>query len=75
MNFSVHSRVKDLYENVETRAILEEYLPKLFRTPSFQMTLGMSFATLSQFPQWNLSPEQLETVNQKLQAVAVPKKK
>jgi len=69
MKFSVNSKVKDLYENPQTREILEKYFPKLTRTPSFQMTFGMSFRTLSHFAQWSLKEEQLAAADQELQEI------
>lgn len=69
MGFSVDSKVKEIYEDERARAVLEEFLPKLTRTPSFQMTYGMSFRTLSQFSQWKLTAEQLEAADQALRAI------
>ena len=69
MKFSVLSKVKDLYENEQARAVLEKYLTKLTRSPSFQMTMGMSFQTLCGFAQWNLSPEQLDAADQELREI------
>lgn len=69
MKFSVLSKVKDLYENDQARAVLEKYLPKLTRSPSFQMTFGMSFKTLCSFAQWNLPQEQLDAADQELRAI------
>lgn len=69
MKFSVLSKVKDLYENEQARVVLEKYLPKLTRSPSFQMTMGMSFQTLCGFAQWNLSPEQLDAADQELREI------
>ena len=56
MGFSVESRISEIYADAEARRVLEKYFPKLTRTPSFQMTFGMSFRTLSRFSQWGLSP-------------------
>lgn len=69
MRFSIDSKVKDIYEDEQGREVLEKYLPKLTRTPSFQMTFGMSFRTLCQFPQWKLTAEQLEDADKELQEI------
>lgn len=69
MGFSIDSKVKDIYEDEQAREVLEKYLPKLTRTPSFQMTFGMSFWTLCQFSQWKLTPEQLEAADKDLRAI------
>lgn len=69
MNFSVDSKVKEIYEDERARAVLEAALPKLTRTPSFQMTFGMSLRTLCSFSQWKLTAEQMEQLDRDLQAI------
>lgn len=69
MVFSVDSKVKDIYDDERARAVLEARFPKLTRTPSFQMTFGMSLRTLCGFPQWKLTPAQLEELNEELKAI------
>ena len=54
MKFSAQSKIKEINENEQGRALLERYLPKLVRTPTFQMTFGMSFATVCKFRKWRL---------------------
>ena len=54
MKLSEGSKIKDIYENEQGRALLERYLPKLVRSPSFQMTLGMSFRAVCGFRRWKL---------------------
>ena len=54
MKLSAQSKIKEIYENERGRAVLERYLPKLVRTPTFQMTYGMSFETVCKFRQWKL---------------------
>ena len=69
MGFSVECRISEIYADAEARRVLEKYFPKLTRTPSFQMTFGMSFRTLSRFSQWGLSPEQLAAADEELRAI------
>lgn len=69
MVFSVDSKVKEIYDHEQGRAVLEAYLPKLTRTPSFQMTFGMSLRTLCSFAQWKLSNEQLDQLDQDLRSI------
>ena len=69
MSFSVESKIKDIYENEEARKVLERCFPKLTRMPSFQMTLGMSFQTLSRFPQWTLNEEQPAAADSELRSI------
>ena len=69
MRLSAQSNIKDIYENEQGRAVLNKYMPKLTRTPSFQMTYGMSFATLSRFKQWKLSPEKYAAAVAELEAI------
>ena len=49
MQFSERSTIKEINENEQGRALLERYLPKLVRTPTFQMTFGMRFETVCKF--------------------------
>lgn len=69
MVFSVDSKVKEIYDHEQGRAVLDRYLPKLTRTPSFQMTFGMSLRTLCSFAQWKLSNEQLDQLDQDLRSI------
>ena len=54
MKLSEESKIKDIAENEQGRALLEQYLPKLVRSPSFQMTYGMSFHGVCKFRRWKL---------------------
>ena len=54
MKLSERSTVKDIYATPQGKALLEHYLPKLVRSPSFQMTYAMSFATVCKFRRWKL---------------------
>ncbi len=54
MRFSETSTVLQIYENERGRALLERYLPKLVRSPSLQMTYGMSFRAVCKFRRWKL---------------------
>lgn len=51
---SEKSTIKEIYENEQGRALLERYLPKLLRSPSLQMTYGMSFKSVCRFRRWRL---------------------
>lgn len=69
MDFSVDSKVKEIYDDERARAVLEAYFPKLMRTPSFQMTFGMSLRTLCGFSQWKLTAQQQEDLDRDLKAI------
>jgi len=49
MKLTEKSTIKEIYENERGRALLERYLPKLLRSPSLQMTYGMSFKAVCGF--------------------------
>jgi hypothetical protein len=51
---SVQSKIGEIYETEQGRRLLEHYLPKLVRSPSFQMTYGMSFHGVCKFRRWKL---------------------
>lgn len=69
MGLSVYSKIKDIYAHPQGRVILERYLPKLTRTPSFQMTMEMSFETLCRFRQWRLKPDKMAEAAMELEAI------
>ena len=48
------STIKEINEDLQGRAVLERYLPKLVRSPSFQMTYAMSFQAVCKFHRWKL---------------------
>jgi hypothetical protein len=54
MKLSEQSNIKEIYENEQGKALLEQYLPKLVRSPSFQMTYAMSFGAVCKFRRWKL---------------------
>ena len=54
MKLTEKSTIKEIYENERGRALLERYLPKLVRSPSLQMTYGMSFRAVCKFRRWKL---------------------
>lgn len=54
MKLSAQSNIKEIHDNEQGRALLERYLPKLVRSPSFQMTYGMSFKAVCKFCRWKL---------------------
>lgn len=66
MKFSVNSKMKELFEDQRAWAVVEKYIPRLTRTPTFRMTFGMSFRTLCQFSQWKLTAEQLAAADEEL---------
>ena len=49
MQFFEGSTIGEIYENEQGRALLEQYLPKLVRSPSFPMTRAMSFRAVCRF--------------------------
>ena len=69
MGLSIHSTIKEIYENEQGRAVLDKYMPKLTRTPSFQMTYAMRFETVSCFHQWKLSKARLAQAAAELEAI------
>lgn len=54
MKLSEQSKIKEIHENEQGKALLERYLPKLVRSPSFQMTYAMSFEAVCKFRRWKL---------------------
>ncbi len=65
------STIKEIYENDRGRAVLEQYLPKLVRSPSFQMTYGMSFKAVCKFRRWKLKKSLYEEAAATLREIEI----
>ncbi len=71
MKLSVKSKIHEINQTEQGKAVLEKYLPKLTRNPSFQMTCCMSFAAVSRFKPWRLSPERLAEAATELENIKI----
>ena len=69
MQLSMYSTILEIYENEQGRAVLNKYMPKLTRTPSFQMHYAMTFRAVSRCYQWKLTRRQLEEANRELNEI------
>lgn len=67
--FSADSKMKDLLNDPDATAILEEYLPGMSKSPQIKMAYAMTFKKVAGFPQTGISKEQLAQIDQKLQAL------
>ena len=54
MKLTEESTILEITQSREGRAVLEQYLPKLVRSPAMQMTYAMSFRAVCKFRRWKL---------------------
>lgn len=67
MTFSTHSTVKELLDNPQTRAFLEEKMPELLIHPALSMIRGMSLRAIANFSDGKLNDEVLASIDEALQ--------
>ena len=69
MPLCAESTIGSIAETPEGRAVLEQFLPKLTRLPSYQMTVCMSFQSLARSKGWKLSDAQIAEADALLRAI------
>ena len=67
MAFSTNSTVKELLDNPQTRAFLEERMPELINHPALGMIKSMSLKAIAPFSGGKLNDEVLATIDEALQ--------
>ena len=69
MALSVNSTIYEIMATEQGSDLLERYLPKLMRSPSFPMTCCMSFAAVCRFKVCRLSSERLAEAAAELEQI------
>ena len=69
MNISVDSKLKEILANPEARAIVEELRPRFSANPMIKLAMGMKFSDLIKYPQAGYSPEEIQLLTEKLNAL------
>lgn len=70
MGVTSASKLRDILENEEAVAIIEEYKPGFVSNPELGPVAGMKMKTLLKFPQAGLTKEQVEEICTRLDALA-----
>lgn len=70
MGVTSASKLRDILENEEAVAIIEEYKPGFVSNPELGPVAGMKMKTLLKFPQAGLTKEQVEEICARLDALA-----
>jgi oligoendopeptidase F len=66
MAFDEKSTLKQISENEEAKAILEEYLPGMWGNPQTKMAYNFKLKAFAAFPQAGISKDQLNEIVEKL---------
>lgn len=69
MSFSTESKLGDLLDNEQTKAILEKHLPGISTHPQIGMGKGFPLTVVANFSGGLITPELLEKVNADLKAL------
>ena len=67
MPYSTESTVKELLDNAQTRAFIEEKMPELLTHPALGMIRGMSLRAIAPFSGGKLNDEALAAIDEALQ--------
>lgn len=69
MSFSTESKLGDLLDNEQTKAILEKHLPGISTHPQIGMGKGFPLTVVANFSGGLITPDLLEKVNADLKAL------
>jgi hypothetical protein len=67
--YSINTKLKELLKDPDACAVLEIYMPGLTTSPRIKMASALSLKKVVEFPQVNLSKEQIAELDGKLQAL------
>ncbi|WKB51698.1 hypothetical protein [Eleftheria terrae] len=70
MSYSIQTKLGDLLDNEQTRAILEKNLPGLSGHPQIAMARGFPLATVAQFSGGLITQDMLDAVEGELSQLA-----
>lgn len=70
MSYSIQSTIGDLFDNDQTKAILEQYLPGISSHPQIGMAKGMPLATVAKFSGGLINDDALQNIETALKNVA-----
>jgi len=67
--FSQDSKVRDLVNDPEAKAVMESFIPGFSTHPQLKMAFGMTLKQIAGFPQAKISKEMLAEIDAKLRAL------
>ncbi len=67
--YSLDTKLKVLLKDPDACAVLEIFLPGLTTSPRIKMASALALKKVVEFPQVNLSKEQIAELDEKLQAI------
>jgi hypothetical protein len=62
MGLSGDSKLKDIMENENGKAIMEKHIPGITKNPMLKMGYGMTLKQIAGYPQTNIGPEKLQAI-------------
>jgi NAD(P)-dependent dehydrogenase (short-subunit alcohol dehydrogenase family) len=69
MSISVDSKLKEILADPDAKAIVERIRPGFADNPMIKLAMGMKFSDLIKFPQAGYSPEEIELLTERLNAL------
>lgn len=69
MSISVDSKLKEILADPDAKAIVEQIRPGFADNPMIKLAMGMKFSDLIKFPQAGYSPEEIELLTERLNAL------
>ena len=69
MSFSIESKLGDLLDNEQTKAVLEKHMPGISTHPQIGMGKGFALSMVAKFSGGLISDEMLQKVNADLSAL------
>jgi dihydrodiol dehydrogenase / D-xylose 1-dehydrogenase (NADP) len=72
MPFSVNTRIGELLNSEAAKAVLKKHFPGFTSTPSLELAKGFTLKMVSNFPQSNITPEQLRACLEDLAKIDGP---
>ncbi len=62
MGFSENSKLKEIMENENSKAVMEKHIPGISTNPMLKMGYGMSLKQISGIPQAGISAEKFDAI-------------
>jgi hypothetical protein len=69
MSYSIESKLGDLLDNEQTKAILEKHMPGISTHPQIGMGRGFPLSVVANFSGGMITKEMLDKVNEELAAL------
>ena len=67
MALTIDSKMKELVENEQTKAVITKWFPTLLTDPQGRMAMGMKCKALCAFPQSGISKENADVIAKEIE--------